>query len=175
MPDIDVDMVRSLIAEQLEPALAERCKAMEATMLANVTEFQERIQTEVRRDHAENRTRLNDNYEAATSAAVSSARAAAEATVARETVQEHAASTMARFDGLQCEVRILVGEVRGWAGRREGESAEQRRYADAVEAEVERKAKRRERIKSTITWLIGLGGPAGVLGKLVWNHMHHGR
>lgn len=134
-------------------------------MNARALAFEQQIERRVEQRHTETRTRLTDNYRM-------SVKAASEATSARETVEAHTARAETRIDGLSAEIRSLVGEVRGWAGQRQGEAAAQDRFTAAVESEATRKQVRRDRWMKGVSWAVGVGGAAPALWKVISAHIH---
>lgn len=153
MEQSDVELVKELIDAKLLPAIADS----ERRMMAAATVLVDDVRSEVRRDHAENRTRLNQNYElAATGVAQNGVILESQAATKEEVIQ----------------VRTLLQELLRGIGIREGED---RANAKIKKDRDEASEKRSKRWESAIKWALGLATGTGILnlGKEIWSYLHN--
>lgn len=153
--EIEVERIRALISELLEPALSERCKVMERALTSTLVNFQEDVRSEVRRDHAENRTRLQDNYDMS-----SKAFAESQATNSSTTRIEE------RVDGLY----TLFGEIKGLLGKNDGERLAEHRFKENAHADDVIREKKRDRRLKIVQWIFGLGSVLTALFSWIEKH-----
>ncbi len=141
MEESDIEKVKELIRVQLSPALADA----ERRMMAAATVLVDDVRAEVRRDHAENRTRFDQNYNMA-----------AKAVAQNEFILENQASTREEV----VQVRTLLQDLLRGIGVREGEDKAKAKIDKDRKDDNEKRSKRRE---AFLKWLIGLLGTGGIV------------
>ena len=149
MEEQDVELVKQIIKDELGPALEAEGKRIEANVITAQHAFQEDIRREVRKDHAENRMRLESNYTMA-----------AKAVAGNEFIIKHLNTQDEEMGHVRTMLGTLLAEVKLWTGRREGEAA-----ADAKhDASTDKK----------IGWIWKAGGALGAGGVYKWlaDHFH---
>lgn len=113
MDERDVEQVRKIVRDELGPALATERKRLEDSMIAAQQAqhaFEEKISQQVGHHHAENRLRLQQNYEQSVKAVAGN-----DFILMRMDKQDEEASQTRLL------MQQLLAKVEGWAGRREGE------------------------------------------------------
>lgn len=154
--DIDVDEVCRVILLELEPELRKRYAEMEAAIMQRTVAFQHEIRAEVRRDHAENRTRLQGVDRMAT-------RAVAQNTMIMEQQKEQLKTSK----GVQAQVTELLLEIRGASGKAEGMAV-----AKAEQVAVDqKKSEERAKLVKYLQAAFGVLTSAGI-GKWLMDHFH---
>ena len=146
--DIDVELVTKIISEKLAPAVEAEGRRIEDNLQASYVAFQQDVRREVELHHSENRLRFQ--FQDATLARV-------EATNSR--IEQQA------IDNGDL-TRTLIGEVREFAGKREG--------IQATEDKFEKRAnEKREKRSTWFKWLVTAAASTGVL-KWLSDHFHWG-
>lgn len=168
MQEHEIQLVRRIVAEELGPVLDERFKEIEDSLIASNTAFQQQIRTdqqqvriEVRQDHAENRTRLQEVDRQATKAV-----AQTEIIIGRLDKQDEANVTTQNL------IVTLIGEVRSWAGRREGEAEADAHFQALIKGNQDETDKVHEKRMNVLKWIIGLASSGG-LWTWISKHYHH--
>lgn len=168
MQENEIKLVRQIIAEELGPALDVRFQEIEDSLIASNTAFQQQIRAEyqdvrieVRQDHAENRTRIQEVDRQATKAV-----AQTEVILSRLDKQDEANVTTQNL------ILSLIGEVRSWAGRREGEAEADAHFQARLKDDQDKEEKGREKRMNIIKWIIGLASSGG-LWTWISKHYHH--
>ncbi len=121
----DVEYVKNLIYDELGPALEIKAREIEQRMIANVTAFQQQTETKIEKHHSENRARMqliDDKTKEAVEAASLGAREAIKAVAGNEFILKRMDKQDAETGRIHTLMQDLIAEVKGWAGRREGES-----------------------------------------------------
>lgn len=163
-PEVDVSVVKKIILEEIGPALEEKAREIMVAVNAQVFAFQEQIRTEVMHHHAENRIRMQEIDRQASKAVDQN-----ELILSRIESQESSiARSEGRMDSLNSSVKELIGEVRSWAGRRQGETEASARYESRA-SEV------KDRNMNVFRWFITLLTSSGILAWLSKHfHLHWG-
>lgn len=168
MQEDEIKLVRRIVAEELGPALDVRFQEIENSLIASNTAFQQQVRSEyqdvrieVRQDHAENRTRIQEVDRQATKAV-----AQTEIIIGRLDKQDEANVTTQNL------IVTLIGEVRSWAGRREGEAEAGANFQAMMREDQDKTEKTRGKIILFLKWVIGLASSGGVW-TWVSKHYHH--
>lgn len=120
----DVEHVKKIIRDEVDSALETKAREIELRMIATTTTFQNEIRQEVRTDHAENRTRMqliDDKAKEAVEQARLGAREATKAVAGNEFILKRMDKQDEEAGQARRLMQNLISEVKGWAGRREGE------------------------------------------------------
>lgn len=165
----EIQLVRRIVAEELGPALDERFKEIEDSLIASNTAFQQQVRAdgqqvriEVRQDHAENRIRLQEVDRQATKAV-----AQTEIIIDRLDKQDEANVATQNL------IVSLIGEVRSWAGRREGQAEADAHFQELLKDDHDKTEKARGKIILFLKWVVGLASSGG-LWTWISKHYHHG-
>lgn len=148
----DVELVKKIVKDELDTALESEGKRIEANVIASVTAFQERVQREVRQDHAENRTRLQQNY-------LEAAKSVAQNEFIIKAVDEQKND----MRELRDHVTQLLSEVKMQVGRQAGEAESDARFE-----------KKKNSFYAVMKWLGGVAATAGVW-KWIMSYFHWGK
>lgn len=173
--DALIELVKKIVAEQLGPALEKRVTKMQGIVQASVTLA---VRGEVRRDHSENRMRLQlaetksiEAAQKATEAAEQSARAEQQASKA---VDQNVTILARQNDMQELSLQInsalqgLISRVEKRDGIAQGKAKAQQAYAEQEEKKHHETERRKERWVTTGRWVGGALLSAG-FGKYLYN------
>lgn len=150
--DVGRELIKKILEEELPPALEKKAKEIEVRIMASTTAFHDEMRKEVRRDHAENRTRLQQGYDQSTKAVAQNEFLIREVDATKGLVQE------------------LLSEVKTFVGRQQGKAETEARYVEEDTKKHNREQSQKHMRFTILKWLGGILASSGVLK---WLSGHH--